>query len=178
MIKIGVMSDSHQNLNYVEKITDFLVKHYNIDYIVHLGDDYSDTKVFEKYDVKVIKVPGVFSTRYQDLNITNRKLVKFEGLYFMVSHTVKSHENDLPTDPVPEEIIENNKVDVFLYGHSHIPVIEKKNNILFINPGHLKTEDRKGYPPTVALLEVENKYIKVTLMEIDGKIKESQEFNF
>jgi putative phosphoesterase len=44
-------------------------------------------------------------------------------------------------------------VDVLLHGHTHVPRYERRNGILFLNPGCVSRPNR-GAPPSVATLEI------------------------
>ena len=94
----------------------------------------------------------------------------------MITHTECCHENDLPDDIKPEEIVSKKAVDIILHGHAHIPRIEQKQSILYINPGHLKTEDKKGYPPTVAVVDFKDQ-ISVNIFNLTGELTQSEAFN-
>ena len=144
-MRVGVVSDSHGEIYNLRKMAKWLVEKQNVEVIVHLGDNYDDVYVLENLGVKIIKVPGVFSNYYQDTDIPNRVIVTFDDKIVLITHIECCHDNDLPGDIKPEELVRKKAVDVILYGHSHIPRIKQIQNILYINPGHLKPEDKKGY---------------------------------
>jgi len=98
-MKIGIVSDTHGFVENFKEVIQYFKKN-GIETIIHLGDDWADTKILEKEKIPFLRVPGVY-----------------------------------------------------LFGHSHIPLLEIKEGIFFINPGHLKDEDKKGYPPSFALAE-------------------------
>lgn len=145
------MSDSHKHIKNLNQAIEFL-KNMGVDSIIHLGDDYAD--IDEIGETGVLRVPGVFSDVYQDPTIPNRRVENLAGWKVLLTHTVASHENDLPDDPKPEDLINNKKIDIVLYGHTHVPDIKKEKGIIYINPGHLKDEDKKGHPPTYGYLEI------------------------
>jgi putative phosphoesterase len=174
-MRIGVVSDSHREIENLRKAVLLLINKQNVEAIVHLGDNYEDTSIFKKFDVKIIKVPGVFSNYYQDKDIPNRIIEIFNDRKTLITHTKCCHENDLPGDLKPEEFVCKKSVDVILYGHSHIPRIEQKHDILYINPGHLKSEDKKGYPPTFAVVDFQ-KLISVIIFNLMGEIMQSEIF--
>jgi hypothetical protein len=149
-MRIGVVSDSHGEVDNLKKAAEKLVKDHKVKVIVHLGDDFDDPEVLKHLDVKIVKVPGVFSAYYQDNNIPNRVIETFDDRRVLITHTRYSHENDLPEDIKPEEIT---NIDAVLYGHTHIPAIDEERGIIYINPGHLKTEDKKGFPPSFAVVD-------------------------
>ena len=98
------------------------------------------------------------------------------GWSVLVSHTVSSHENDLPDDIEPEELIRNKKIDVVLYGHTHIPDIKREEGIIFVNPGHLKDEDKKGYSPTFCLIDFSEYTITIEIYELRDNSIFKEEF--
>lgn len=150
-MKLGVISDTHRHIVNFSKAVDFLHGE-AVDRIIHLGDDYGD--VDEVGEVGILRVPGVFSDIYQDVKIPNRLVENFGGWRFLVSHTVSSHPNDLPGDLVPEDLIRDNRINVVLYGHTHKPDISHEQGVIFINPGHMRNEDKKGFPPTFGCIEL------------------------
>lgn len=168
IMKVGVMSDSHGEINNLKEVARLLVDKYKVDVIVHLGDDYKDASVIEKIGVKLLRVPGVYSSYYQDRNISNRIIENFNSRKVLITHTLDSHENDLSGDLKPEEIIRKKAVDVILYGHTHIPNIEQKEGILYVNPGHLRTQDKKNYPPSFAIIDF-NEKINVDIINLLSK---------
>ena len=168
-MKIGVVSDSHGELENLKKAVDWLIKNENINLIIHLGDDSDDVKAIENFGVEILKVPGVFENYYQNPEIPNRILKNFKNWKILITHTETSHKNDLPTDLKPEKLIAEKNVDVVFHGHTHIPRVEEKEGVLFVNPGHLKKEDKKGFPPSFALVEVEDKELKIKIVGLDGR---------
>ena len=174
-MRVGVVSDSHGEIENLRRGAGWLIDKQNVEVIVHLGDNYEDTCVLENLGVRILKVPGVFSNYYQDRDIPNRVVVTFNGRKVLITHTECCHENDLPEDIKPEELVKKKAVDVVLYGHTHIPRIEQRQNILYINPGHLKTEDKKGYPPTVASVDF-NDQISVNIFNLKGELMQSETF--
>lgn len=170
MTKIGLMSDSHKNLDYLKRAADYLVQEAKVDFLIHLGDDYEDAEILKDYKIKLIQVPGVFSPLYQDPAIPNRIMTNIEGLRIMISHTISFHENDSKDDLLPEEAIKKNWVDMLLYGHTHIYSVDLEKGVLLINPGHLKAENDKGNPPTFSEIEIGDKELKVRIIGLNYEI--------
>ena len=167
-MKIGVMSDSHGNIEYVRKAAEYIMEA-EVDYIIHLGDDYYDARILDNLPVNVIKVPGVYEAIYQDASVPNRLVENIAGLRVLITHTKDSHRNDLPQDRKPEEYIASRKIDIVLFGHSHSFGAKLEGGILVVNPGHLKTEDKRG-EATFALLDI-NKDVTVTILNMKQEVK-------
>jgi putative phosphoesterase len=150
-MRLGVVSDTHKHIVNLDKAVKFL-KEMHVDRIIHLGDDYDDPDEIGERDM--IRVPGVFSDAYQDEGIQNRRIENIGGWRFLLTHTLSSHPNDLPEDLSPGGLISAGRVHVVLYGHTHIPEVKREEEVIFLNPGHLKNEDKKGFPPTFGYVEL------------------------
>lgn len=175
MARIGVMGDTHGNLENMNSAAKFMLEQ-GVEWIVHLGDFYRDALELDRLTERVIKVPGVFSDEYQNPNIPNRLIRNFNGLKALVTHTRQSHENDLKGDLKPEELVADKKVNLVLYGHTHVYGAKMSKGILFVNPGHLQDEDKKGYPPTFAILEIEGRKVSVRILDMKNKTRMEEMF--
>jgi putative phosphoesterase len=163
MLKLGVVSDTHKHIANLGKALDFLKAQGAILY-VHLGDDYEDPDDFR--DFNFVRVPGVYSEIYADENIPNRLVKNIVGWRLFLTHTISSHPNDLPGDIRPEDIISERRADAVVFGHTHVPEIKEDGGMLFLNPGHLKNEDKKGFPPTFAYVELSMNRMIVRVHEL------------
>jgi len=176
MAMIGVMSDTHGNIENMKTVAKLMLEQ-DVEWIIHLGDFYKDALELDSLTERVIKVPGVFSDEYQNPNIPNRLIRNFNGVKVLITHTKESHENDLKGDIKPEELVAEKKVDVVLYGHTHVYGATVSNGVLFVNPGHLQNEDKKGYPPTFAILDIEGRKVIVRILDMEKKAKLEETFN-
>jgi putative phosphoesterase len=167
-MKIGVVSDSHGHVDNLRRA----IKAMNgggAEVIIHLGDDYDDVKALSDQErTTIIQVPGVFSTYYQEPGIPNRIIETWEGVPVLLTHTPEPHQNDLPTDLDPKAVAARGEVRVVLSGHSHIPEVREEEEVIWVNPGHLKDDDKKGYPPTYALLKITGTEIQVRIVDLFG----------
>lgn len=165
-MKIGVVSDSHGHVENLRRAVKAMSEA-GVEVIVHLGDDYDDVKVLsDQKGASIIQVPGVFSTYYQEPGIPNRLIEEWEGVRVLVTHTPEAHKHDLPNDLKPEEVVARGEVRMVLSGHSHIPAVKDEGGVIWVNPGHLKDDDKKGYPPTYALLEITGAEIRVRIVDL------------
>ncbi|MEW5692748.1 MAG: metallophosphoesterase [Candidatus Hydrogenedentota bacterium] len=129
---IGIMADSHDNLNLLERVLD-VFNNYKAGYVLHCGDYIAP---FTSRVLGRLKVPffGVFGNNDGEKN----------GL-------VKMFSNIGPIVNQPGEIIISDKkfilfheprdnydgynTDIICFGHTHTPLIEEIDNKLIINPG-------------------------------------------
>ncbi len=161
-MKVIVVSDSHGELDNIKRLSN-IVKEEKAEKVIHLGDDYDDADYLINEGITLERVPGVFSAYYTDKHISNRKVVELLGWKFLLSHTKEHHGNDAPDDITPEQRVIEGSIDILLYGHSHVPAIAMENNVYLINPGHLKSEDKRGYEPSYAVLAVEKDSVDVVI---------------
>ena len=163
-MKICVVSDSHGEVENLQDVIDSS----DFDILIHLGDDYIDMDNVS-IPQEFIRVPGVYDDEYFQNNIEKRILKKFGYFSFLLTHTRWSHENDARAGSIikPEDLYEKGEVDVVLFGHTHIPEISYNGKFLFINPGHLKSEDMKGYDPSFVILEVSDDNLKIESFKLD-----------
>lgn len=69
--------------------------------------------------------------------------------------------------------LEEDKCDIFLCGHTHIPFTKKKGRTTFVNAGSTAYPFDSIPRPSWALLEIENKTSKVEIFRVDYDIEES-----
>jgi len=166
MVRVGVLSDSHGSMENLRRALKALAGH-GVSILCHLGDDEDDILALEVPEgIETRWVPGVFSPRYQDPGVPNRLLLEIEGWRILLTHTLARHERDLPDDPDPLQLVGEKGVRIVLYGHTHIPEVRVEGGVLFLNPGHLKDEDKKGYPPTFGLLDLEEEGARGRIFEL------------
>jgi hypothetical protein len=103
-------------------------------------------------------------------------VVELEGLKFLLTHTSERHRHDGPGDPDPEMVCY--EVDAVLYGHTHVPYLEDRQGVAWINPGHLRDRNDRGHPPTFALLHIAPPALKVQVHRLsDGKLVQEKVFH-
>ena len=137
-LRIFVLADTHNKLP--QKIVDLAGE---ADEIWHLGDVCAEIILDE---LRATGRPVTIVRGNCDTNSDWPLVVDLtrDGLRLRLQH--------IPPDRVPGDI------DVVLHGHTHVPRNEKRNGVLFLNPGCL-TRPNRGAATSVAWLEI-----------IDGKI--------
>ncbi|MEA1971923.1 MAG: metallophosphoesterase family protein [Candidatus Cloacimonadota bacterium] len=163
MKKFLIISDTHRNLNYLEKV---LKQEPSNDFIFHLGDDYEDMIHLKSYWKNSIlyRVPGIFHPKYLSGELAKFEKVEIEGWNFILVHYIE----DAP--------ITSNS-EIICYGHTHNPAIDKKNNSYFINPGHLKQAEHRGSIASYITLNVTNKEITLLFHNLKGEIINKKQIN-
>lgn len=164
-MKLVIVSDSHGNKELQRIFLNQLSEH-KPDMVIHLGDYYEDAYAITEAGYPLIRIPGTWTSYYQDSMIDNRRYESFLGWTFFLTHTPTVDYHDLPEDEDPEDVIFQQKCDVLFHGHTHHPRIEKVGNVWVINPGHTKSKFDRGYPPSYAIVTVSSVIVKCSIIEL------------
>lgn len=143
-MKLGIISDSHDNLDMVKKAVKILNKE-NIDFLIHCGDIVSPfiSTVFEGLDenIKNGNFYGVFGNNDGDLlYLVKRfeKICKISGYELILELAGKKiYVSHGPNPIVIMGLAKSGEFDIIATGHTHDHKIETINNTLVINPGEL-----------------------------------------
>ena len=85
------------------------------------------------------------------------EFIEIAGWRIFLTHTPDSHYNDPSTISDRSPLSERKGTDVFLFGHTHIAEIRRRNGTVCINPGHMSSDESRGCPLTFALLEIDSR---------------------
>jgi len=138
-MKIGVVSDTHSHTMPQQLLDDFK----KVDLIIHAGDFCSmeDLKTLER----IKDVRAVFGNM-DDLELRQifpeRDIFKIDGVKIALYHGRGASDKVLGF--VKAEFSKD-KPDVVIFGHSHHPVNEVIDNVLYFNPGSPTDVVRAAY---------------------------------
>ncbi|MCB2294172.1 phosphodiesterase [Clostridium algoriphilum] len=161
-MKLFFISDIHGSLYYLKKTLEFY-KEEKANYIVLLGDalyhgprnplprDYNPQEVanlLNEYKKKIIAVRGNCDSEVDQMLIEYPMMAEYSTILYndrrlFITHGHIYNEKNLP------KLSEN---DVLIYGHTHIPVAKKYNNIYVLNPGSISLP-RDNIPNSYAILQ-------------------------
>ena len=139
-----VLSDSHGNIANMETA----VEQERPDGILHLGDCWRDAeRLAERYpDILIEHVPGTCACRPEE---PLEKLVILGDCRVLLCH---GHTYGVKTSLLAAGLkAEQDRLDAFLFGHTHKPLVDRRGRTLFLNPGSIGT----GLRPTYGILTVE-----------------------
>jgi len=148
---IGVISDTHGLLR--EQVKSRLQ---GCEMIIHAGDIGGPSVLTELRQIaEVVAVRGnVDQGRWaRELNLA--EYLEIDGASICVIHDIGT----LDLDPAGAG------VNVVIYGHSHKPTIERKDGILYLNPGSAGPQ-RFQLPVSIALLHVETQGVLPEIVEL------------
>ena len=144
-MKILVLSDSHSAMRFmcscVEKIKPQA--------IVHLGDYYDDGETLKELypHIPIHQVPG--NCDYRFFEETERILfIEDKRILICHGHTLGVKQSLMRAAYKSEE--EN--LDLLLFGHTHLPMVDLRGKTWFVNPGSIGDY----FHPFYAVVTIEN----------------------
>lgn len=177
-MKIGIISDTHGHEGAWQ--TAFAKAFHDADMILHAGDvlyhgprnpmkaDYNPAGLVEK--INSCPVPVVIAKGNCDSSVDASCLelpieapyayVVYEGLRIIVTHG-----DAVMTDAEKDALAAHLKADLFISGHIHTTVLERRGNTVFLNPGSAALSKREDGRNTYAVLE--NGTIKIFDIDTD-----------
>jgi putative phosphoesterase len=158
-MKIGVVSDTHRNVELFDKVASWMVGHERIAALYHLGDDSIDATHAQDMGIEILGVPGLYEQGYRDGSLPCRVTDTILGLRILLVH---STEKDLRREDTDVH-------DIILSGHTHKPEIELHDGRLHFNPGHLKSARDKNIEPSFGILDINDHNVIVTLYDTTYK---------
>ena len=155
-MKIGVVSDTHNNLKNIETIIN-LFNEEKVLLVVHTGD-ISNANSLEKFSQLKCGLIGVYGNN--DRNELGIKEVALKNNFNFQEPPRKLSLNHREIaifhepDNIEQFLLENKKVNVVLYGHTHRYENNTKNKVLYFNPGESAGMQRGSN--AIGILDLEN----------------------
>lgn len=137
-MKILVLSDSHGNFGNMVLAAEQTLP----DMIFHLGDFWRDGEALHDTfpALPFYQVPGNCDFRSAEspellLTVLGKRILLCHG------HTFGVKQSLLRTGYAAEE----QQADLFLFGHTHRPLVDRRGSTLFLNPGSIGDPVRPSY---------------------------------
>ncbi|MDU1443366.1 MAG: phosphodiesterase [Clostridium cochlearium] len=174
-MKLFFISDIHGSSYYLEKVINIYEKE-NADYLVILGDElyhgarnplpkeYNPKKVAEilnTYKNEIIAVRGNCDSEVDQMVLNYPIMSDYSIILYNNKRLFLTHGHIYNKDNLPNI----NNGDVLIYGHTHVPLAEKTNNMFIINPGSI-TFPKENTPHCYGVLENNTFKIKT----LDGEV--------
>lgn len=151
-MRIGVISDTHGLLR-----PEALTALQGAEHILHAGD-VGDPAILDmlRAIAPVTAIRGNIDEGGPCSHLPPTELVELNGRYIYMLHDVKK------LDLSPETA----SISAVVFGHSHKPLIERRRNVLFLNPGSAGPR-RFQLPATVAWLHIEGDRLSAQIVQLD-----------
>lgn len=147
-MKVLIVSDTHGLTMNFDTV---LEKVRPVDCLVHCGDVERD----DEYISVVAGCPVHIVAGNNDWgSMLDREIITYIGPY----RVMITHGHTYSVNYGMERLTEIAKVkgvDIVMFGHTHIPVIEERDGIVYINPGSLTLPRQYGRVPTYAMMNID-----------------------
>jgi uncharacterized protein len=156
-IRIAVLADTHLSLDLARQA---LRQAGPVDEVFHLGDFYADALALAK-EIKTPLAAVRGNTDFEEgpndlvLERLGHRLFLTHGHYYDVPETL---------DRLAAEAARQN-CTVALFGHSHLPLIERRSGLLLVNPGSLFFPETNK---TFAILELAPDRVEAQIISLNG----------
>lgn len=164
---IGILSDSHDNLNAIRKAVEFFNKK-EVKAVLHAGDIVSPftVKAFKELKSKLYFVFGnndgdkiTLTKRFEEIGATSCGDfgdLTIDGLHIALLHGTN--------EALVKALARSGEFDVVIRGHTHDPAVRVIEGTPVINPG--ECSGVLSGKATVAILEVANLNVEITELQL------------
>ena len=149
-MRILIISDTHKKHENLKRVLESVSP---VDLLIHLGDSegYEDI-IGEMAGCPMEIVAGnndFFSRlpREKELQIGKYRVLITHGHYYYVASGI--------TDIMSEA--QARGVDIVMFGHTHVPLIEYGEHVIALNPGSLSYPRQEGRRPSYILMDINKK---------------------
>lgn len=146
--KILIVSDTHRQNGNLYRVIDQVKP---IDLLIHCGDiEGDDLNLEQKAGCPIQVVAGNNDFFYGYDNAKTFKLGNYK-VYLTHGHHHGVNYSDEKLIAAAKAV----EADIVMYGHVHVPRIEKKGNLTMINPGSLTYPRQEGRKPSYIIMELD-----------------------
>jgi putative phosphoesterase len=164
-MRIGIISDTHRNIELLERVVTWMTERQHIMVLYHLGDDFDDVSGLADRFSELVQVPGIYNERYRNGQLPAKLFEIILGITLMLVHCVEK-------DATAEDI---SRSDIILHGHTHRAELRLDDGKLFFNPGHLKGPMDKKMPPSFGILDIRDRGLGAAIYGLDFNPLQSME---
>ena len=198
-MKIGLVADSHGNVDYLVLAAERLVGQHAVDRIFHLGGGARDVEEFIAFKKKMLRGTeeygddafladvADFLAASNDAAGAGDEISEFRKRWTVVNEETPEPEKvmDMIGSHITLALYDPTKVDaedlqnsvLILHGKlGRHGVVEKKKRF-FICPGHLRDQEHEGQPASYAVLEVIPKMARVCAYSMQGELLQEYPLN-
>lgn len=177
-MKIGIISDTHGCADRFKMVYNNFLE--DADLLIHAGDilyhgprnpileDYNPALLAER--INACKMPVVIARGNCDSEVDQLVLntpiqAPFAYAFFDNKKIIVNHGHLFQNEQELDKMAEHLKADIFVTGHIHTTILEKRGNTLFINPGSISLSKRDDKKATCCIIE-DN---VATIFDVDTK---------
>lgn len=185
-MRLGVISDTHGSVAAWQKALAGPLA--GVDFLLHAGDflyhgprnplpEGYDTRelarLINESPVPILAARGNCDADIDQVLLDWPILASYAVAQFGEIRVVISHGH-LEDDEARLALARRYRADVWISGHTHVPVLAIRNRVLFLNPGSVALPKNDLLEATVALIEVDKR--RAAIMSLAGRILETSGF--
>lgn len=149
-MRILIVSDTHRHEENLEIV---LQREKNLDMLIHLGDSEGS----EDYIRTIAECPCYIVKGNNDyFSNLNRDIKMTIGKY----RVLLTHGHHYYVSLGTETIISEGRaqdIDIVMFGHTHRPLVDIREDITVLNPGSLSYPRQEGRIPTYIMMTIDDK---------------------
>ena len=165
-MKIGIISDTHGH--EMAWVTAFDKHFHDADLIIHAGDvlyhgprnpmkaDYNPAGLVQRINtcpVPVIIAKGNCDSDVDASCLELPILAPYAYVYLDGRRIIVTHGDAVMADEAKDNLAAHLHADIFISGHVHVNVLEKRGQTIFLNPGSAALSKREDGRQTAAVLD-------------------------
>lgn len=168
-MRIGLIADTHIPWERSRLPPEILDIFRGVSLILHAGDIYAHHVLDELEQIApVLAALGDDDYPSTDARIREKHILRFEGQTLWLIH-----ERPLPLKwrqnggSLPEN--RDGKPDIIVFGHEHCTILERSDQVLYINSGSPTSLNHRPGPGTVAIMELNSGIADVRFIQLQGE---------
>ncbi|MCX8129389.1 MAG: metallophosphoesterase [Clostridia bacterium] len=159
-MKILVLSDTHGD---TDKAEEAIRTESDVDLIIHLGDYFRDAQklsgIFPQIPIEYIYGNSDFMIG----DVAAEKVLEYKGKRILITH---GHRYSVKWDyDKLHRKAEEMKVDMILFGHTHIADTVKKGKYILVNPGSI-SDPRDDNSQSYAIINISEEKIESNVIYV------------
>ncbi|HHY25136.1 MAG TPA: metallophosphoesterase family protein [Desulfitobacterium dehalogenans] len=155
-MRIAVLSDTH--LRAGQTLPRWVWEQCDgVDLIIHAGDVVCPSLLSDLEQIAPLEAVQGNCDGWESARLPHSKIITCGEITIGVTHGVYGSGRSTPERAM--RTFDQDKVDLIIFGHSHIPYQEKQGRILLFNPGS-PTDKRRQPKYSMGMIRIEDKMIK------------------
>lgn len=148
-MKVLIISDSHGIRRTLREV---FARVGEIDMLIHLGDVCGDELfIQESFQCPVHIIAG---NNDHSLKLPKEEILELEGTKILLTHGHQYYVN-YDYNHLAEEAAAIG-MDMVMFGHVHVPVLEENSGVLLVNPGSLAYPRQHGRRGSFMILDIDS----------------------
>lgn len=153
-MKIVIFSDTHGRQDLMKQIIE---KEKPFEVMVHAGDmedQVSGVLGYTDYQIRIVAGNCDYGLGYSRELFFD--LDRYHVLLIHGNMCGSIHCNPAQSIESLKNYARNKGADILIFGHTHVPKMERDEELLCINPGSLSLPRQENHKPSYAVLKIEN----------------------